>query len=198
MLGAEHLLTFCKDTTNNGRSLGVSCAAVQVGDRPVQEVGPVSNVRCGIGARFAQRKQMRRKLTAQRPRVRSLEGRPRVDRPKPCNQSPFGVLRRAICLRPCSCHRLHETMHRHCRSAVLERVVLRERDFGERGERFHAFRFVLNRALDQRHRDALGRALSEIRHERFRRLALRDGLGNGEIEGRGDAPGIACPTRRCV
>ena len=43
--------------------LGVSCAAVQVGDRPVQELGPVSNVRCGIGARFAQRKQMRRKLS---------------------------------------------------------------------------------------------------------------------------------------
>ena len=144
MLGAEHLLTFCKDTTNNGRSLGVSCAAVQVGDRPVQEVGPVSNVRCGIGARFAQRKQMRRKLTAQRPQVRVFGGLVLgVDRPKPRNQSLFGVLRRAFCLRPCYCHCLHETMHRHRRRAVLERVVLRERDFGERGQRFHAFRFVL-------------------------------------------------------
>ena len=89
-------------------------------------------------------------------------------------------------------------MHRHRRRAVLERVVLHERDFGERGERFHALRFVLNRALDQRHWDALGRALGEIRHERFRRWALRHGLGDGEVEGRGDAPGIARATRCCI
>jgi hypothetical protein len=59
MLGAEHLLAYCKDITNNRHSLGVSCAAVQVDDRPVQEVGPVmsetaserasrSASRCGV------------------------------------------------------------------------------------------------------------------------------------------------------
>ena len=148
--------------------------------------------------RFAPRQQMRRELGAQRPRLRIAVAVLWVDRHQPCNQSPDGILRRTVCLRPCSCHRLHETMHRHRRSAVLEWVVLHERDFGKRGERFHALRFVLNRALDQCHWDALGRALGQIRHERFRRLALRHGLGDGEIEGRGDAPGIACATRCCV
>ena len=141
---------------------------------------------------------MRRELRAQRPRLRIAVAVPRIDRHQPCNQSPDGILRRTICLRPRSCHRLHETMHRHRRSAVLEWVVLHERNFGKRGERFHALRFVLNRALDQRHWDALGRALGKIRHERFRRWTLRHGLGDGEVEGRGDAPGIACATRCCV
>ena len=90
-------------------------------------------------------------------------------------------------------------MHRYRRRGVLEGVVLHERDFGQRGERFHALRFVLNRALDQRHRDALGRALGKIGHERFRRLALSYRLGNGEVESRGDAPRItlhpAAPQR---
>jgi len=54
--------------------------------------------------------------------------------------------------------------------------------------RFVALRFFLNCTLDQCHRDALGRALGD--HEPFRRLTLRHGLGDGEVEGRGDAPGI--------
>jgi hypothetical protein len=69
--------------------------------------------------------------------------------------------------------------------------MLHERNFRKRGERFHALRFVLNRPLDQCHRDTLWPALGEIRHERFRRGALRPSLGDGKVEGRGDAPEIA-------
>src|SRR5262249_7049271 len=104
--------------------------------------------------------------------------------------------RRTIRLRPRSCHRLHEAMHSHCRSAVLKGVVLQERDLGECGERLLALRLVLNRALDQRHRDALGRAVGEIRHERVRRLALRNGLGDGDVKGRCDFWDNPS-TRRC-
>src|SRR5262249_27364531 len=70
--------------------------------------------------------------------------------------------------------------------------------FGKRGECFHALRFVLNRPLHECHRDALGRALGEIRHECFSRRALRRSLRNGEVKGCGDAPGIADTTRRCA
>ena len=181
-----------------GCRLGVSRAPEEIAACPVQEAGPVCNVRSVIGARFAPRKQMRSELGAQRPRLRIAVAVLGIDRHQPCNQSPYGILRRAFCLRPRSCHCLHETMHRHRRRAVLEGVVLQERDFGERGERLQALRFVLNRALDQRHWDALGRALGEIRHERFRRWALRHGLGDGEVEGRGDAPGIARAARCCI
>ena len=64
-------------------------------------------------------------------------------------------------------------MHRHRRRAVLERVMLDERHFGERGERCHALGLVVDRALDERHRDALRRTVREKRHERFGRRALR-------------------------
>ena len=70
-------------------------------------------------------------------------------------------------------------MHCHRRSAVLERIVLDERNFGKRSKCFHALHFVLDRALDQSHWDALRRALGQIRHERFGRLALRNGLSDG-------------------
>ena len=68
---------------------------------------------------------------------------------------------------------LNKAMHCHRLRAVLEWVVLDERNFGKRGERFHALHFVLNGALDQCHWDTLGRALSEIRHERFGRSGSR-------------------------
>src|SRR5262245_51829159 len=84
------------------------------------------------------------------------------------------------------------------RCAVLEWGVLQERDFGKCTERFEALRFVLHRALDQCHWDALGRALGKIRHKCFRRWALRHGLCDGEVEGRGDTPGVARPTRCCA
>ena len=61
-------------------------------------------------------------------------------------------------------------------------------DFGKCGERMQALIFVLNRALDQCHWDALGCTVGEIGRERFRRLTLRHGLGDGEIKGRGDVP----------
>ena len=139
---------------------------------------------------------MRRKLGAQWPRLRIAVALAGIDRHQPCNQSPDGILRRTGCLRPSSCHDLHETMHRHRGCAVLEGVVLQERHFCQRGERLQALRFVLDRALDQRHWDALGRALGEIRHERFCRRTLRHRLGDGEVEGRGDAPRITHAARR--
>src|SRR5262249_45686910 len=80
--------------------------------------------------------------------------------------------------------------------AIPKGVVLYERDLGERRDRFHALRFVLNCALNQQHRNALWRALGEVRHESFRRLALPHGLGDGEVERRGDAPWIACSAWR--
>jgi hypothetical protein len=136
------------------------------------------------------------KLGAHWPRLRIEVAHLGVNRHQLCNQSSDNILRRTACLRPCSCHRLDETMHGDCRSAVFERIVLNERDFGERGKRFHALHFVLNRALDQRHGDAVGRTLGKIGHKGFRRWALCHCLGDGEVESRGDAPWIACSARR--
>ena len=87
-------------------------------------------------------------------------------------------------------------MHRQRRRFVLKGIVLQKRDFGERGKRFHALNFVLNRAVDQRHGDAVGRTLGKIGHKGFRRRALCHCLGDGEVESRGDAPWIACSARR--
>ena len=115
------------------------------------------------------RQQMWRQLCAQRPRLGIVVAVLWVARRQPRNQFSDGILRRTICLRPRSGHRLHEAMDRHRRSAVLERVVLHERNFGNRRECFHALHFVFNRALHQRHRDALVRALGEVGHQPSRR-----------------------------
>ena len=87
-------------------------------------------------------------------------------------------------------------MHRHRRRAVLERVMLDERQFGKRGERRHALALVVDCALDEGQRDALRRTVRKKRHQRFGRRALRDRVVNREIEGRGDAARIGRAARR--
>ena len=141
------------------------------------------------------RQQMWCELRAQRPRLWVAVPLMWVSRHQPCNQSLDRTLCRAICLRPCSCHRLDETMHRHRRRGVLKGVVLYERNFGKRGERCQSLHFFCNGALDQCHWDTLGRALGQIRHERFRSLTTLRGLSNGEVKGRGDAIGVTYSTR---
>ena len=88
-------------------------------------------------------------------------------------------------------------MHSDRRRAVLERVMLDERQFGKRGERLPALGLVVDCALDERHRYALWRTLSQKRHKRFGRRALRYCIVNREIEGRGDASRITRASRRC-
>src|SRR6516225_2566994 len=141
---------------------------------------------------------MWRELRAQRPRLRVADPPLWVGPHQPCKQPLDGLLHRTICLRTCSCHRLHETMHRHRRYAILERMVLDERNFDERSERLQALRLVVNRALDQCHWNAFRCALGQIRHERFGSWTLCHGLCDGEVEGRGDAPGITRATRRSI
>src|SRR5262249_24762077 len=92
----------------------------------------------------------------------------------------------------------HETMHCHSRSAVLERMVLDERNFGKRRDRLQALRFVLNPPLDQGHWNAFRCALGQMRHERFGHRALRHGFSDGEVESCGHAPWIAHSARCCA
>ena len=86
-------------------------------------------------------------------------------------------------------------MHRHRRRAVLERVMLDERQFGERGERRHALALVGERALDKNQGNALRRAVCQKRHQLFCLRALLDRIVNREIEGRGDAAWIGRSAR---
>ena len=164
---------------------------------PVQKVGAF-RVRSGVSHfRLAAREQMRRQRRAARPRGRIVVAVIRIDRRKPCDQALDGALRGRLGIRSCSRHGLHEAMHRHRRRAVLERVMLDERHFGESGERCHALGLVVYCALDERHRYALRRTLGEKRHECFGRRALPYRVVNREIEGRGDAARIARAARCC-
>src|SRR5262245_19431603 len=86
-------------------------------------------------------------------------------------------------------------MHRHGRRAVLKKVVLQERYFSKRGERSWSLRLFFNCALDEYHWNGLRRAQGQIRHQRFRRLTVRHGLGDGKIKGRGDAFRVIYATR---
>ena len=194
MLGSKLFLSDYESIANKRRCLSVSATSVEIVACPRQKIGPI----CLACILLVLRKQMRRELGAKRPRRRFGSLPMGYIATSLRNQSPDGILRRTVCLRPRSCHGLHETMHRHRRRGVLKGVVLQKRDLGERGERFHALHFVLNRALDQRHWDALGRTLGEIGHKGFRRWALCHCLGDGEVESRGDAPWIACAARRSV
>src|SRR5262249_61395370 len=76
-----------------------------------------------------------------------------------------------------------------------ERMVLDERNVGKRRECLQALCFVLHCALDQCHWGAVGRAVGQIRHERFGRWTLCHGLSDSEVERRGDTPGITDATR---
>ena len=61
-----------------------------------------------------------------------------------------------------------------------------------------ALPFRPNGALNEHHRNALGRTLSEICHQRFRHGALSDSLIDSEVECRRDAPRIPCTPRRSM
>ena len=64
MLGAERLFAYRQCITQKRRGLGVSCAPVEIAACPIQKAQPASEASSG---RFTPRKQMRRKLRAQRP-----------------------------------------------------------------------------------------------------------------------------------
>src|SRR5215831_2180117 len=198
MLGAERLFYNRQYIAKKGGGLGISRALAKIAAYPPQKLGPACNHRSVIWARITLRQQMRCKLGAQRPRLQIVMDRLGIDRRQPCNQALDGILGRSARLGPCSSHRLHDAMHRHGRSAVLKGVVLHERNFGKRGEALHALRFILNRTFDQCHWDAVGRTLSEISDQCLRRLRLSHSFCDGEVEGRGDAPGIPHAMGRSI
>jgi hypothetical protein len=55
-------------------------------------------------------------------------------------------------------------MERHCLRAVVEGIGLNKRHFGQGTKRFEPRHLVVNRALEERHRNALWRTLGEKRH----------------------------------
>ena len=106
---------------------------------------------------------MRRQRRTARPRRRIVVAVIWIGRRQACDKALDGTLCGRIGVGPR--HGLHKTVHRHRRQAVLERVMLDERYFGESSERFHTLGLVVYGALDERHRYALRCTLCEKRHE---------------------------------
>ena len=135
MLGAEHLLAGRQRALKERLRRRIGGSAMEIAAGAVQKVGAL-RARSGVRHfRVAAREEVRRQRRAAQPRGRTVVAVLRKDRYEPCDQALDGMLRGGLGIRSSSRQGLHEAMHRNRRRAVLERIMLNKRHFGESGER---------------------------------------------------------------